>query len=80
METPLCYHPAMTRGQDITAGDIISELDRMVLRCRYMNVETEWAHGVEDALVQLRSVLRSQAFALSVRRHHATKETPTNAC
>jgi hypothetical protein len=50
----------------------------MILRCRYghgliQDIDHEWAHGVEDALVQFRSVVRSQAFV-------TTKETPTNAC
>lgn len=66
----------------MTAGDILAELDRTILRCRsarrrVMDIDQEWANGVEDGLENFREFARSQKFARLVRRHK--RETPTNA-
>lgn len=68
----------------MTVGDMLSELDRVISRCRVArgyvtDIDQDWANGVEDGLENFRVLMRSQAFARLVTRRRNRKETPTNA-
>jgi hypothetical protein len=71
-------------SRPITAGDILSELDRAVIACENQRAQDDpegfddvYLQGVEDGLRGIRRYLRSDRFINSIiaRSHHKCQST-----